>query len=389
MKAMLKSLMPGSVRRPLRRALSRLTSRAPIAAPLNPDRARLARERFAQVDWQEAAERRAVYALTPTADLRNIGDHAQAVAIRAWLEKHYPDSPIVELDKDMAIACHEEIRARVRPSDRVFLHSGGNLGDRGRWSEGGRRLMIAGLRHVPVVSLPQTIHFSDTPSGRAELNTSQHVYGRHPDLTVLGRDAVSGALAAKLFPRARTGTYPDFVLSLSASAFDLEPNPAHAGKLLACLRLDNESVFDPEGRQRLFDRLGRSATLFDTTLPDPIPPELRRATLRETLNLFAGHDLVVTDRYHGLIFAVICRKPAVVLRTVDHKLTSAIEWFSGIPNVIFCESAERIREAVEEAKAVPDFDYPDFNGDYFDRLPDWLRGESASTVAGAAREGTR
>ncbi len=96
------------------------------------------------------------------------------------------------------------------------------------------------------------------------------------------------------------------------------------------------------------------------------------AALVRTLSHFASHDSVVTDRYHGLIFSVICGKPAVVLPTVDHKLTSAIEWFRDIRNVRFCEDVKSIPRLLDEVRAATDVIYPDFNAVYFDRLPGFV-----------------
>src|SRR5690606_34700948 len=103
-------------------------------------------------------------------------------------------------------------------------------------------------------------------------------------------------------------------------------------------------------------------------------PTRRPSDLRDTLSLFAAHEAVVTDRYHGLIFAVICRKPVVVLPTVDHKLHSAIEWFSDIANVGFSETTEDVADTLARVRETRVVAYPDFNALYFDRLPAFLEG---------------
>ena len=122
----------------------------------------------------------------------------------------------------------------------MFLHSGGNLGDRGIWSETARRTIIEALPDNRIVSLPQTIFFSDTPFGRYQKQVSQAVYARHGHLTVIGRDGVSGSLAKALFPRSQVTTMPDFVLSLRKEDFNPAPRPENAGKIMICLRLDSE-----------------------------------------------------------------------------------------------------------------------------------------------------
>jgi pyruvyl transferase EpsI len=135
------------------------------------------------------------------------------------------------------------------------------------------------------------------------------------------------------------------------------------------LRRDNESAFQAEQRLALKEQLGRPATLYDTTLTHDIPASERLRVVTETLALFSGHQAVVTDRFHGLIFAVICRKPAVVLPTVDHKLTSAVAWFKDMPSVQLCDDLDRLRDTLARVKAAPSDHYPDFNRLYFDHLP--------------------
>ena len=155
-----------------------------------------------------------LYAITPPPRLKNIGDHAQAVAIKRWLKKHYPGIPVLEMDKDRSRYYLPALRWLFNPEDRLFLHSGGNLGDRGLWSENIRRLIIKTFPNNKIVSLPQTIYFSDTPRGKKERLISQRIYNSHSNLTIIGRDKESGKLAQELFPEALTFSMPDFVLSL-------------------------------------------------------------------------------------------------------------------------------------------------------------------------------
>ena len=303
------------------------------------------------------------------------------MAIQRWIGKHYPGLPIIELDKNVILACRDEIVRNARKNDLVFLHSGGNLGDRGIWSETARRTLIEALPDNRIVSLPQTIFFSETPFGHYQKQVSQAVYARHGHLTVIGRDGVSGALAKTLFPRSQVTTMPDFVLSLRKDDFAPAPRPENAGKIMICLRLDSESVFTPDQRLKLAASIDAPSTLYDTTLENPIEASERYGVVADTIELFDSHDAVVTDRFHGVIFGIICRKPVVVLRTVDHKLTSAVEWFKDIPNVQFCDTPDQIVATLERVRSIPVEHYPDFNALYFDRLPQLIEEMAYSTEA--------
>lgn len=368
-RSQLKRVLPQSVTRALRKIVP-----APPADPFAPYRQNeqaksAARSRYTKIEWPSPSAPRAIYALTPTANLRNVGDQAQAVAIERWLARHYPFHEIVELDKDIVIACIDDIKKHVTARDLIFLHSGGNLGDRGKWSEAARRTMIAAFPDNRIVSLPQTIFFSDTPRGRHEREITREIYGWHRHLTVIGRDEVSGQLAADLFPHAQVLTLPDFVLSLRAEDFEVKPKTNPTGQIMACLRLDDESVLGQTQRSELASHLGQAVTLFDTTLPRDIAASERVGILKDTLELFSDHQAVVTDRFHGLIFSVLCRKPVVVLPTVDHKLTSAVHWFRDIPNVQLCPDMDRLPGILAEVRAKSVNGYPDFNELHFDRLP--------------------
>lgn len=319
-------------------------------------------------------QRKIIYALTPPPSLRNVGDQAQAIAINAWLKKHFPHLPVIEVNKVESQDLLPALKWLMQPDDLIFLHSGGNLGDRGIWSENIRRAVIQSFPQNSIVSLPQTIYFSDTPKGRQEQEKTRQIYASHPNLTVMGRDPRSGELATELFPKAQILCMPDFVLSMTPH---LKPKPVKVPELLLCLRLDDESALTAEQRQMIGNQLGYRCTYYDTTLADPISRAQRENILEETLNLFQSVDAVVTDRYHGLIFAVLCRKPCVVLRTVDHKLTSAMHWFKEVPFIRFAQDLNEIPAAVESVLRVSSREVPDWNARYFDRIPELIGLKSA------------
>lgn len=314
-------------------------------------------------------QQKIIYALTPPPHLKNVGDQAQAVAIHFWLRKHFPKLPILEVNKEDCKYFLPALKWLIQPNDVLFLHSGGNLGDRGIWSETIRRLLIQSFPQNKIISLPQTIYFSDTEQGRKECKKSQLIYASHPDLTVIGRDPQSGDLAAALFPNAHTLCIPDFVLSMPPR--QVESNKG-LPKILLCLRLDDESALSEEQRLKISTDLPYTCQYFDTTLRTPIFLEKRERVFDQTLDLFSSVDAIVTDRYHGLIFAVLCGKPCVVLPTVDHKLTSAMYWFKEVPFVSFAQNLNEVKSRLEHCLAVENRTTPDWNSIYFDPLPKLL-----------------
>ncbi|WMN87498.1 polysaccharide pyruvyl transferase family protein [Vibrio parahaemolyticus] len=289
------------------------------------------------------------------------------VAIYDWLERNYPDHYIIEVNKDEVINCVSSFKSEVKDDDLIVLHSGGNLGDRGLWSETARRKMITNFPNNKILSLPQTINFRNTDKGQKELAISKEIYNSHPQLTVVARDNESFRLANEYFDKCSTNRAPDFVLSYNTRHLNLENQPTN-GKVLFCLREDDESDISKEQREKMLKNINREYDVFDTTIPENIYNEQRKQKLDDVLKMFSEYEYIVTDRFHGLIFSILCKKPTVVLKTVDHKLTSAFDWFDDVKFVKFADSTETVNKTIENVLKETSFNVPDWNKQHFDRL---------------------
>lgn len=312
--------------------------------------------------------RKIIYALTPPSYLKNIGDHAQVIAIRAWFKKHFPEFPVIEINKDESRYFLPALKWLVQPTDVLFLQSGGNLGDRGIWSESRRRLLISAFTDNQIISLPQTIYFSDTPIGKKERENTRQIYAIHPHLTLIARDRRSEEIAKELFPKAKIFCMPDFALSLNpCESHKYKTN--NPPKVLLCLRDDNESILTEEQKKEIAKRLPYECIYYNTVTVKPIELIEQEAVVRQTFDLFCASDAVITDRLHGLIFALICQKPCVALPSIDHKITAGMEWFKNIPFVTLARDLKEIPSLVEKCLLAKNRELPDWNAEYFDNLP--------------------
>jgi len=302
-----------------------------------------------------------IYAGTPHAQLRNVGDHAQAVCIHRWFARHWPGVPVREFTKAAPAA---SIKEAVEPGDLISIHSGGNMANRAVMSETSRREVVRAFPNHQIVSLPQTISFSGSV-----LEKSKAVYNSHPDLTILARDVYSYGLALEHFPGCRIGLAPDFVLGY---AYD-PPSVERSGALL-CLRGDDESVITDRLRGEIETttaRLAGSVETLDTSVSHDIWPQRREKELVEMLDRFSRRSVVVTDRLHGLIFAIVAGTPCVVLETVDHKLAMSHFWFRELRHVVFAGSRNYERALAEALDATADRQI-DWWGEWYDRIPAFL-----------------
>jgi len=298
---------------------------------------------------------------SPHPQLRNLGDHAQAICIHRWLEKHWPGMPVREFTKLAPIG---EIRAAAQPGDLIFIQSGGNMANRATLSEGVRCNVIRAFPDHKIVQLPQTISFTGDVLARA-----RRIYNAHGDLTILARDPRSFELAGEYFPRCQVGMFPDFALG-----YPYEPPAAgqpRSGTVL-CLRDDDESILTDRQKMALRDTVAQVAgevTVLDTVLPGDVRD--RRREVRRMLDRFAGHRVVITDRLHGTIFAIVTGTPCVALRTVDHKLEASRHWFGDLPHLVFAQRRP-LSEALSEAVRATPTNSIDFNARWLDKIPEFL-----------------
>lgn len=315
-----------------------------------------------------------IYVLTPPSRLKNIGDHAQVVAIRNWMAKHFSNYPIIELDKDEIFYYRLILKWLVTDNDIFFIHSGGNLNDRSMWSETRRRFIIKNFRNNKIISLPQTIYFTDTKKGRKERRRTQKIYSKHLDLTVVARDPKSYEIAKDLFPFSNLLCIPDFVLSLEpAVSRPFAGTKKNNISVLFCFREDFKSIIKKKQIEYLMKSIKHNCKIFNTEIDNLIVREKREEYIKKTLDLFQNADAVVTDRFHGLIFAVLCRKPCVICPTVEHKLPSGLLWFEGAPFIKKANNVEEIPWLLEEVLQAEIKGIPDWNKKYFDNLSELLK----------------
>lgn len=313
----------------------------------------------------------------------NAGDVAQTVCINDWLRENYPDYTTynVSVTAPLNAELLREICQRVRKEDQVFIHSGFNMTDVG--TENGvpesvyasHKIIMEELKDRRIVFFPQTVQFLN-PANREKMRA---LYCGHRDILFLSRDTVSEQYARELIPNARHISYPDIVTSW-IGRFDF---PQEASGILACLRFGPESLMDEGERRLLMRRLGaiagseRSDTNFTMK-----SHELRRNREKVVLDIieqFSKYKVIVTDRYHGVIFSLAANRPVVVLPTFGHKIISGISWFpADYKEYIYVaediHDMEAITRKVEQAYRLPLTRKlsPYFKEKYYDRLKEQI-----------------
>jgi len=287
----------------------------------------------------------------------NVGDQAIAYATLKFLEDNYPEYKIIKLNYDETIDGVNLIKSNFNKGDFIVLHGGGNMGNLYLHEEKARRYIIAALSDYPMISFPQTIYFTDDYDGNNELQLSREYYNYNKNLILLGRENRSYNIMSENFKSSKVYFCPDIVFYLNNK---LKIEEKNRNQIMTCFRKDKESYYDVDLKNSLIESLGRTYSVFenDTTVTHGVSHLDREKELKILWNEYAKSKVVITDRLHGMIFAVITKTPCIVLRSLDYKVLESYELIKDLNYIRLIDTLDLdyIKEIIEEMANLREFD---------------------------------
>lgn len=282
-----------------------------------------------------------------SADYGNIGDLAIAEAQRQFLARTLPAFNVVPVPISMTAETLHSIRRQIAPGDVVTLIGGGNMGSLYPDIEELRQQVIGAFHGNRVVCFPQTLDWTDSGASGRALARMVRVYSRHPDLYLFARETVSFKKLRELFadrPSVQVGLAPDIVLSAGAGTLAAAGGAQPDGVLL-CLRNDGERRLGADDEAVLRQALAETGLELEETDTHAggagLAPERCTQLVAGKLGQFQAARLVVTDRLHGMILAVLAGTPCLVLPNSNHKIRQTwLDWLVQVPQVRFLALSE-------------------------------------------------
>lgn len=257
----------------------------------------------------------------------NLGDQAQKFVILSWLNRNYPEHQIVKIPSNCfnggVRRTIDAIREVINSDDLIVMQSGHTMNGL-HPDEIAHRSVSEAFPQNRIVFFPTSIEFLSFLGKRKDMKA----INTHCRTLFLARDPVSEEKARKLYPNIDVRLYPDVVTSLIGQ---YKFSGMRDGILL-CTRNDGEKLYSYDEIDRLAQKLSSISPLdrTDTTVNwkgvDLSSMEAWQR-IEKVIESYSHYKVVVTDRYHGTIFARIAGTPVVVLKTTDHKVTSGAEWF--------------------------------------------------------------
>jgi pyruvyl transferase EpsO len=217
----------------------------------------------------------------------------------------------------------------------ILIHGGGNLGDVWPRQQRLRERVLADFPGVPVVQLPQSIHFDD-PAGAAAFRAAVDAHG---SVVVMARERQSLERAQELSDEATLCPDPAFVLGpqdvpgppsaplLWLGRTDKEARSAPPANEDGVLVLDWIRPFEgePSWPEQALDAFTAMNAMTTQIEQDPSSSRDLSRALAEAydvaaaqrvargLRILARGEVVVTDRLHAHVFSLLLGRPHVLL----------------------------------------------------------------------------
>lgn len=289
----------------------------------------------------------------------NLGDHLLSVAEKKFFADHFSQFELVLVSSsDLYYSIRIALR-NVKSDDILCITGGGFLGS--LYQEEGRFFKILGMfPDNKVVVLPQTIYYENTVRGQKMLQRATKLYARHKHLYVVARDRRSYDLLNTVLMKDRKDRVaytPDIALYLKFSGqYDRKG-------ILWCLRTDdeknsiNEVIIQQLQSELSVLRVSQKHT--DTYVNYSIPIEREDVEVSNKIQEISRARVVITDRLHGMIYAVITSTPVIAMDNVNGKVRQVYEqWIKHVPYIRFIDDPTKCKGALEDMMSISSTDYP-------------------------------
>ena len=275
----------------------------------------------------------------------NLGDHAIVLAEQQFLEER--GEKYIELTA-CQINSMEKQYAKIIPKDKIILLPGGGfLGELWKEEEYRVRRILKAFSEHKIVIFPQTLTFeANSIESQEFFKESKEIYSLHQNLTLFVREKKSFDFVKEKLPGVSCFMAPDMVLGLKNLIISLKERK----DILLCMRSDCEKKYSERDISEIIEILRKKypnekLRKTDTVIKKNITPKHRKGTVEKKLLEFVESKLVVTDRLHGMIFAVITGTPCIAINNGNGKVGQVYQWIKNVKYVYFVDDIQQI-EAV-------------------------------------------
>ena len=291
------------------------------------------------------ATKRIVYFELPCFD--NLGDHAIAYAAEELLSdfcRKNPEYQLYSIDGWKVDGATCALKRVIGPSDVIVCQGGGNFGSLYEFAEVFRRKLFKRFPNNRIIMMPQTCYYAEDEAGVKALREDKKLIDACRKITLFARDEKSLEFMKNNFD-AEVKLLHDTVSLYDASEYSSDDRKG----IIVCLRSDKESKLSALEKKMIISECeNREEVLVtDTCTGFDIKETERETILKDKWKLWGNSRLVVTDRLHGAIFALITKTPCIVIGNNHFKVYEAYKTFEDVGYLKFIDSSDQLSKALD------------------------------------------
>lgn len=270
----------------------------------------------------------------------NLGDQAIVYSQYKFFEDLGLENQICEISEYLYDIYRNKIKHITNKDDLIVIDGGGSIGT--LWSAPENRILNIVLKFSEnsILIFPQSTYFINNSYGKNELKKVTRIFNNHSNLYFMLRDESSYKLMQKHIEK-NVFLVPDIVLYLKNYCTSNERNC-----ILTMKRNDHEG----NSSKKIYSIVKKLQ--IELKLPTEEISNIknykvlyanRENELLTQFNNITKAKVLITDRLHGMIFAVVTNTPCIVFDNINKKISGVYSaWLKNYNNIYIINETEDI-----------------------------------------------
>ncbi|MBP3238157.1 MAG: polysaccharide pyruvyl transferase family protein [Lachnospiraceae bacterium] len=283
----------------------------------------------------------------------NLGDQAIAISEMKFLHDIAGDRKVIEIPMPLYKTYRKQLCKCIREDDIIIISGGGWMGNLWIHNEITIREIVEDYSRNKIIIFPQTLYYTEDEQGLSTAEETKVIFDKHNNLILTVRDSRSFEYARKqlgFIPDRNLLFCPDMVVyGTLAMKSIIKPKEKNA---LLCLRNDIEKKNDSSSIVKILNDAGYITKETTTVLNNLIPMDKRDEAVKTKIKEFGEASIVVTDRLHAMLFALLAGTPCLAFDNTTGKVFGVGQYLkdNGMPVYLIDTICRSTIENIDKTK---------------------------------------
>lgn len=271
----------------------------------------------------------------------NLGDQAIAISELDFLYNISGSRTVVEIPMPLLKTHRKIIKKYISSNDVIIISGGGWMGNLWIHNEITIREIVSDYKKNKIVIFPQSLYYTNDIYGKKTLGDTRFIFSQHSNLILTVRDALSFECAkSKLRMKAGKNLFfcPDMVVYGTLAQKGI--NKIENNLAILCIRNDVEKKYDLAKVKEKLIKAGYTCKESTTLVKGLVPIRKRIQVVLSKIQEFQLASVVITDRLHAMLFALLAGTPCIAFDNKTGKVFGVGEYLNnnGMPVYLMDDS---------------------------------------------------